>query len=431
MPTVRRMPQPWRCDSLTAASAIHLIMRLPCLIALTLSLCLGCWVNDALAQGAAIPIGGALADDNAPVWNRIVAAAGGPGARFAVFGTASGTPDASAAHAVDVLDRYGAQARGIGLKAPAGEAAATPEEMANWIEWIDQANGVFFTGGAQERITAALQPGGIRTPLLDALWRLYRRGGTIAGTSAGAAVLSNVMFRDAQDVLAVMRDGVRMGHEVDRGLGFAGDGLFVDQHFLRRGRLARMIVAMQTHRIPIGIGVDEDCAAVIQGGQIEVVGSSGAVVVDLTDAQVARSTTFGVQGARLHYLEAGDRFDLASRILVPSASKLAGTLLDPATTIYHPYHASGAFYPDMLGDRVVVAAMTRLIDSPAAEVRGLAFDPAGDASSTAPGFEFRLYKTDGIRGWLSTQGGPERYTVSGVGLDIRPVRFARPLYTPW
>jgi cyanophycinase len=67
------------------------------------------------AQGIAVPIGGALKHDNSEVWSRLVSLAGGPGARYAVFATASGDPEKSAAAIIATLNRYGAVAEHIPL----------------------------------------------------------------------------------------------------------------------------------------------------------------------------------------------------------------------------------------------------------------------------------------------------------------------------
>ena len=146
-------------------------------------------------------IGGALKNDNEEVWQRLVQLAGGKGARFVVFGTASEDPEASAKSVVELLTRRGAVAEALPV-APKfawvdlNKVVRDPALIAK----VRNARGVFFTGGAQERIVDVLQPGGKPTPMLEAIWDVYRRGGVIAGTSAGAAIMSTVMFRDAPSV---------------------------------------------------------------------------------------------------------------------------------------------------------------------------------------------------------------------------------------
>ena len=379
------------------------------------------------SDGYIVPIGGALRYDNHEVWSRLVSLAGGTQARFVVLAMASETPEASAERIVAALRAHGAQADYLPLVVSPAAASGTGHAVAQ----VDAASGVFFAGGAQERITATLQADGRASPVLEAIWRLMRRGGVVAGTSAGAAVMSEVMFRDAQDVLPVMRGRLRWGQEIDRGLGFVGPDLFIDQHFLRRGRIGRMLPLMQARGIPLGLGVEEDSAAVIHAGQVEVIGNGGVLLADLSLANSAGGDdAFGIRGVRLTYLESGDRIDLASGRLTPAPDKARGQALDPGLSGYSPYHHGGAFYPDMLGDGTVATAMARLLDSKADEVRGLAFEP-GPAPEQALGFEFRLYKGEGTRGWLATSRGSERYTLSQVYLDILPIRLSQPLYAPW
>ncbi|MDQ3159797.1 MAG: cyanophycinase, partial [Pseudomonadota bacterium] len=295
------------------------------------------------------------------------------------------------------------------------------------------ATGVYFTGGAQARITDALLLKGIPSPVLKAICALQARGGVVAGTSAGAAIMSEHMFRDPPDTLTVMQRGPVADVDVGDGLGFVGPGLFVDQHFLRRGRIGRMLAAMHAEQIKWGLGVDEDSGAIVHNGTVEAIGSRGIVLVDLADAtsDPARGA-FNLRGVRLHYLEQGDLAELGTRSVRPAAAKRSGQLLDPATPEYSPYYSRVPFYADFLGDNTLATAMATLIDSAAADVSGLAFAPSpDDAPHRDLGFVFRLYKGIGSRGWLATQRGDQRYTVEGLYLDIEPGRMARPLHTPW
>ncbi len=404
------------------------------LVALGAGLLAGLSALDCVAaDGYAVPIGGALAYDNAMVWSRLVALAGGKGARFVVLPTASGEPRESGERIAATLRKHGARVEVLPI-APAwpGIDSAAAVRDPKWVAKVRAARGVFFAGGAQERIVDTLQPQGVKTPVLEAVWEVYRRGGVVAGTSAGAAVMSETMFRDAQDTLAVMQGRLREGQEIDRGLGFVGPALFVDQHFLRRGRLGRLLPLMQGKNYRYGLGVDENTAAIVQGERIEVLGASGAIVVDLDGAtQDERLGTFNLRGARLTYLENGDRLVLSTFAVTPAHEKAAGRLIDPQSGEFRPYYRDSAFYPDILGDRVVVQAMTHLIDGVDSEVRGLAFRPGITGAPAAPGFHFRFYRKQDSSGWFTATSGGESYTVSKVYLDVTPVRMATPLYSPW
>jgi len=386
-------------------------------------------------RGYAVPIGGALKADNEEVWQRIVQLAGGKGARFVVFGTASEDPEASAKQVVDLLQRRGAVAEALPV-APKFSWVDLTKVVRDpaLIAKVKAAKGVFFTGGLQERIVDVLQPGGQSTPMLEAIWEVYRKGGVVAGTSAGAAIMSTIMFRDAPSVINILKGRFADGKQVDRGLGFVGPNLFVDQHFLKRGRFGRMIPLMMVKGYKIGLGVDENTAAVIRGDEIEVIGDRGCLIVDVTDATMDPSLgAFNIQGARLSYLEHGDRYHMRARSTTPSVPKLRGELHDAESPNFKPYYTDDVFHLDMLGDSTISGAMSRLIDSVRREVKGLAFDvlPRANDPLAELGFLFRLYKGSDSLGWSTEEFGGEQFTVTNLYLDITPVRLPMPLYGGW
>ena len=392
----------------------------------------------ALRPGPAIAIGGALRLDNTVVWQRIVHEAGGAGSRIGVLATAAANPAGSAERIVQALQRAGAQAEVIPVapRQAGGDWQQLRDDPA-LARRVAAMQGVFFSGGAQELIVDTLRPQGRETALLQAIRLMQARGGMVAGTSAGAAIMSEWMFRDAQDPLRVLKGQMRQGQEIDHGLGFAGPALFVDQHFLRRGRIGRLLPVMVAKGYRWGLGVEEDSAAIVRGEQIEVIGARGALLVDLRTATPApRDGAFGLQGAMLSFLDRGDRFDLADGMLQPAPDKLAGRI-DPNAAAFKPYHAHAGFHPDLLGDNAIVHAMTRLVDSPDREVRGLAFNgralAGADPQDEQPalGFEFRLYKGADTLAWFTSARGAEDYSVWRMRLDVTPVRMAQPLYRPW
>ena len=186
-------------------------------------------------KGSLVIVGGGLRFNNDEIWGRIVALAPAPDGtkpKIAVFPTASANPVTTGTRIVEALKRYGAEAFVVpvamrSMEQPYEQAVQDPQ----LVESVKSAHGVFFSGGSQRHITTALYTKeGKHTPMLDAIWAVYRGGGVIAGTSAGAAVMSHVMCRDARKVLATLQDGVKMGREVDRGLGFLDADWFVDQH---------------------------------------------------------------------------------------------------------------------------------------------------------------------------------------------------------
>lgn len=380
--------------------------------------------------GTVIVIGGALKANSNAVWQRLVDEAGGPGARIAVFPTAAYEPERIAAQIVASLTRCGAVAEvipiaphldGIDLQAKLHDPAL--------IARVAACHAVFFSGGAQEYIVDTLRPDGRPTAMLDAIRSVFEAGGVIAGTSAGAAVMSHVMFRDAMDNLAILKGLWRVGQEYDRGLGFVRDGLLIDQHFLKRGRLGRMLPALQRLGCRLGLGVDENAAVVIQGARLEVVGGAGALLVDLGEAaHDAVLPAFNLRGARLSYLEPGDRHDLDSGVTTPAAGKRA----DPPAPGRWPVAQAGRHFLDILGEGCVLAALKQLLDAPEAEVFGLAYraNPAPREPRPDIGFEFRFHRGPAFAGWRDPQPGGDALTLLDGRLDVIPVRVAIPLYTP-
>ncbi len=140
------------------------------------------------------------------------------------------------------------------------------------LDLLEYASGLFITGGSQLRISAAL--GG--TDIAHAIRRRHAEGMVVAGTSAGAAILSEHMIAMGDSGATPRRRLVQMS----KGLGLAPD-LVIDQHFRQRDRLGRLVTALSYNPGPLGIGVDEDTAALIDaGGILRVIGSGAVTVLD-------------------------------------------------------------------------------------------------------------------------------------------------------
>ena len=265
--------------------------------------------------------------------------------------------------------------------------------------------------------------------MLEAVWDVYRKGGVVAGTSAGAAVMSNIMYRDAKKILPTMQNGVTMGKEVDRGLGFLDPDWFVEQHTLVRGRFARAIVAMKANDIKYGVGVDENTAVVVKNDDMEVVGYKGAIVMDMSESQQDPAVkAFNVKNVKLTYLDHGDTIRISTRELIPSAKKQEGTKLDPKSPDYRPDSGERLFTNDILGNTTAVDMMCKLINNRHGEALGLAFDGSAAKEGPSQGFEFRFYRGDDTVGWSCSARGDETFTVSNVRLDIRPIEIAGQFY---
>ena len=182
------------------------------------------------------------------------------------------------------------------------------------------ATGVFFTGGDQSRLAAVL----VHSPIQQTLKNLYLRGAVIGGTSAGAAIMSEVMITGEEllnhDKANAFRSIQQNNIETTAGLGFVTNAI-IDQHFIQRKRYNRLFSVVLEHPSLVGIGIDESTAIVVDPDQtFEVLGESAVLVTDARSAthiRADRNGNLSVADTRVHLLLAGDRFELTSGRCVP------------------------------------------------------------------------------------------------------------------
>ncbi len=179
-------------------------------------------------------------------------------------------------------------------------------------EIMESASVVFFTGGGQLRITT--QFGG--TQLCEQIQEFYRRGGTIAGTSAGASVMSDTMLVSG-DADSSHRVGSNL--LMAPGLGYIKD-VIIDQHFAERGRIGRLLGAVAQNPRLLGVGIDENTAIVVEKeNRVRVLGDGAVYIVDgrqVTSTNMdddSEDQTLSIFNVRLHVLSQGDEFDLWTR----------------------------------------------------------------------------------------------------------------------
>lgn len=384
--------------------------------------------------GTLVIIGGSARHDNDPIWERIVRLAHTSKPRIAVFPSASANPLRNGQKAVDHFTRLGASAFLVPVALSGIPDSDHREAVRNSsiVESVRSADGVFFIGGSQSKIRDVLtDEEGRNTPLLDAVWEVYRRGGVVAGTSAGAAIMSRIMYREPASILSTMLHGVRMGKDVDQGLGFLDPSWFVDQHCLVRGRFARALVAMQAQKVPFGIGIDEDSAIVVEREvEAQVIGARGAVVIDLSVAKSDDTQAeFNIRNARLSYLNHGDRINLKTLAITPSPEKLRDRKIDPAAPDFRPQVSRRLFYNDILGNTTLTDVLTRVIDHKEGRATGLAFDGLAAQQGPTTGFEFKFYRGPGSVGWETDHNGTSDCTIQNIYLDVCPVNIHGPIYS--
>lgn len=274
-------------------------MGLP-LLPLVLALAGG--VPTAAARGHLVLIGGG--ERPRAVMEKFVELAGGKEAGILVIPTASGEPDTGERYLQEFTREYGcARVAVLDIKERAGAARA------DYVALVDQAGGVFFSGGDQRRITAAL----LDTPVAEAITRLYARGGVLGGTSAGTACMSPLMITGEGDFTVITAGNV----ELARGLGYYA-GAIVDQHFIARQRQNRLFAAVLEYPELVRVGVDEATAVWVRPDHtFEVLGEGSVMVIDARAATIARRPRpgkphqlLGATGVRVHVLLPGQTFQL-------------------------------------------------------------------------------------------------------------------------
>jgi cyanophycinase len=174
-------------------------------------------------------------------------------------------------------------------------------------ELLGRADLIWLGGGDQTRLMAALRD----AQLIELVRERYRSGATVAGTSAGAAVMSaHMLTGEGDDALVRIARGTTQTAE---GLGLFA-GAIVDQHFVRRQRNNRLLSVVLEHPSEVGFGIDERTAAVVSGSRIDVLGPGAVVVFDARHATVEPTEPNAQAAARdleLHVLRGGMFFDLA------------------------------------------------------------------------------------------------------------------------
>ena len=180
---------------------------------------------------------------------------------------------------------------------------------------LDDAAGIFFSGGDQLRITSQIGDSGIEAKVRA----IYERGGLIAGTSAGASVMSETMLVRGSSSVTHRIGDLHMAP----GMGLIRD-VIIDQHFAERGRFGRLIGAVAHNPRILGIGIDEDTAALVDGDRFRVIGCGAVYIVDgsgVTYCNLAEGEpdrVISMHGVCVHVLGKGDSFDLKKRRPRPS-----------------------------------------------------------------------------------------------------------------
>lgn len=257
-------------------------------------------------HGELVIIGGAEdKEGDCRILREFIRRSGGLQSRIVVMTVATGLPGEVGDKYTDVFKRLGAEDVRV-VDTADRDAASDPKA----IEDISQATGIFFTGGNQARITECLKD----TELEAALHKRFSEGAVIAGTSAGAAMMPDMMIVVGEGETNPRREVAQM----ERGMGFLPN-VIIDQHFAQRGRLGRLLSALAQQPASLGFGIDENTAIVVNGKIVEVVGEGAVTIVDESTVthnnieNLLPDEDLALCNAKLHVLPHGYKFDLEKR----------------------------------------------------------------------------------------------------------------------
>jgi cyanophycinase len=268
-------------------------------------------IADCQTKGTLFIIGGGNRDRDLML--QYMQLAGGSSSKIVFFSMASDSPASSIKALTREFTNLGA-ASVLGLNITRQQADAD-----SIVALLDGATGIYFSGGDQRRHTIALKGSRVE----QRLHQLYQGGAIIGGTSAGAAVMSAVMItgdeiinKDTINMFPYIRKG---NVETIDGLGFVDD-IIVDQHFIRRKRLNRLISVILEHPKLVGVGIDEATAIIVRPDHtFDIVGESSVIVIDATKAKHIHENPQGylaAEGITFHVLVHGDRYDISKRVVI-------------------------------------------------------------------------------------------------------------------
>jgi len=392
-------------------------------------------------SGSLVIVGGALGSDNAEIYHKFIALAGGVDkAKVAIIPAASTKPVHYAQMFKNDLVKYGVFEKNIDILPIATKDDNTTDQIdeGKWAENADNKDiaeriknysAFWFTGGDQTRITEVMvRKDGSRTDVLEEIWTAYQNGAVIGGTSAGAAIMSEVMigggssygslrygFSDKYIETEQQEYGAAY---IDKGLGFFTFGI-IDQHFDRKARLGRLIIVNMKFRNQYqrSFGVDENTALVVYNSTqtIEAIGMGGVTIIDVSTAKTKEKSKYtNFTDIEISYIEERDKFDLKTGEFHINPVK-AATVGKEFLNIPQ-ISATGVMSPN--GSLKQLITYHLVDNSGVSEVKSYCF---GEDNI---GFELVFRKTPETKGfWAYMNGQIEHYSAIKVKLDIKPIKI--------
>jgi cyanophycinase len=405
-------------------------------------------------EGSLLIVGGMLRNDNKAVYEKLIALGGGAEKiKIAIIGAATSKSVRNSKRFRDDLSAYGvAKTTDADLYAGVGHFYLVPIAVSddsttkdfNESTWatngnsadvaakVAECNAVWFVGGDQTLITETLlNKDGSDTLVLKAIRGIYDKGGLLAGSSAGAAIMSKVMLAGGSSFGAMLQGSTTVYEDMSdqeagpvyttSGLDFFKGGI-VDQHFDRKARLGRLVVALYDNKslYRYGFGVDENTAMAVtkKGTVIEPIGTGGVTIVDIKDA--VKDTHYangGYDKVRFSYIETHDQFNLTTGEFTIDADKDLQTIgdeyysekFDQNTGIFSPNPLMRQYLGHGLVDNSSVTALT-----------SYAFDESGN------GVKITFSEDALTKGYYQNYGDTyaareDRYIATNVLLKTQPI----------
>jgi cyanophycinase len=395
-------------------------------------------VNRKDLKGSLFIVGGGYDNTTEDAQKKYIDLAGGAKtAKIGVIGAASSKPYRNSMKVIDNLVNYGIPRENIKLL-PLAIKDDSKTENVDESKWADNANdiklaaeikelsGIWFVGGDQTLITKVLlNENKTPTKALEAIWEVYSKGGVIGGTSAGAAIMSDIMIaggtsagallEGSTDVYESMGDQERGPLYLEKGLNFFDKGI-VDQHFDRKARLGRLLYLTNINKdkYPYGFGVDENTAMVFypSNNTLEVYGKGGVTIVDATKSTLKSGK---YENFRISYIEKGDMVDLNTMKINISDNK-------DSTKGYEYMYIENPMVTGPLDGYGTIKDMLAylLTDNEASSsVKSYVYNEAGE------GFELIFSRDEITEGYYSTpEGGQDHYSTVNVRLDLSPIKIS-------
>ncbi|MFT3683700.1 MAG: cyanophycinase [Phycisphaerales bacterium] len=384
------------------------------------------------AVGSCLAIGGGMKDDNTQLFKWMTARH--DTGKVVVIAYATSEPEGADKRMAERLTKNGW--KGTVLQLP--DVLKGADERKTAVEWLPHADLIFMTGGDQSRIMERFKAAPDLRVALDT--GMHKWATPVAGTSAGAAVMSDPMFTGggSESALAgtTADDGEKddppappatkpgektaepkkpkKGVQTGPGLGIVAP--MIDTHFFARGRYGRLVAALEETEKPYGIGVDENRAVSIVSGDLCT--AHGDCAALLVDTRELKRSGLSRTGARISLMSDGDRWDWPREATWPSGFQTKRTLTPGPVAIAAPQLPADKPIPSAWAKNVALDMLKRL-----------AADPKKAQVARSDGFEVTISADDKTR-FGYDPANPTALTIVDAKLDIIERKPAAPSPKP-